>query len=678
MPEIRVAIDMGGTFIDIVGVCQDTAEVKVLKVLNGGGLIADRIISAIDQIEESLGGKVTDLVLGTTVVTNALLENNVAQTAIITTQGFADTLAMGRMHRRSSYGHRARRAEPLVSREYIYELPERMDHRGNVLKPLEEQNIPDAIEWLRAVEAETVCITLLHSYANPLHESMIAERVREQLGIPVSASVEILPVFREYERMSTTVVNAATIPTIMGFFDSLAGVTVRAEKIYVMSSAGGLLTPAEAKRRPAAMVLSGPAGGVMGAVEVSKLHGYESVLTLDVGGTSADVALIRNGQASYTNERVISGFPVALPSVDIHTVGAGGGSIATLDSTGVLRVGPESARAEPGPICYGRGGTQVTLTDCYVALGFIGENGMLGGTFTLDSAAAVEGVKARLAKDLDTTWMRAAHGVLNVANTTVAGALRKVSVERGYDPRECVLVPFGGAGPLQGLDVARILGIPKIHLPYTPGTFSALGMTDCDISYSAHQTWFADLEDIKWADLANTYEQIAAEITTRVQDDGLSLDLAEVKTNLDLRYKGQSFTVTVAVDLNAKNALEQAAASFHAMHKQLHGYSKPQAQLEVVNLGLSVVWVRSGPPRSERAAALENDAPQPVTHREVWLDEFRATLVPVYNRETFLPGHIIIGPAVIEQYDTTLALKTGDRVTILGNRDAVIDVAIPS
>jgi N-methylhydantoinase A len=680
MAGIWMAVDVGGTFVDVVAANPATGEVKVAKLPNIGASQAEQVAQTLRRLEGELGGGagIETLIIGTTVVTNALLEGDLARTALVSTAGFKDTLAIGRMHRPSSYDLAARRPRPLVDDDLSFEVDERLDVHGAILRPLDEQSLEDVAEQLARADVEAVAVSLLFSYANPAHEQHVADLLRSRLGVPVCASADVLPVFREYERTSTAVVNAATMPVIDRFFDGLGGFAQgAAERVYVMASEGGCLTIAEARRRPAATVLSGPVGGVVGAAEAARRHGFDDVLTLDVGGTSADVALIREGAPPYTADRAVGGYAVALPSIEVHTIGAGGGSIAHVDETGLLRVGPESARADPGPICYGRGGDRVTVTDCYLALGHLGEATMLGGDFEVDRQAAVEGIERHLASRLGISWVRAAEGVLEVVTANIVGALRKISVERGYDPRDAVLVPFGGAGPLQALDVARSLRIRRGLIPGLPGVFSARGMLSCDIRYPGYRTWFSDWTgDV--AALADAFGELEREVAGRAEADGLPVGEARVERAVDLRYQGQSYTLTVPLG-DGQPDPDAVESAFHGEHERWYGYAKPGAALELVNLRVTLVWpqaVDEGRDGSAVAAAAPSES-GPVASREVWTGDGEPLRCPVYQRDRLAAGETVEGPAIVEQYDSTIVLRAGDRLTVTEHLDALVDIAIP-
>lgn len=678
MSDIWIAVDVGGTFLDIAAVNRASGEMKIAKLPSGTALEPDRLAHTLRGLAEELGGEVPvdTLILGTTVVTNALLEGALARSALVTTAGFRDVLAIGRMDSASSFRLEARRPVPLVPPELTFEVDERIDVNGRVLRVLDDESVEVVAEQLKAAEVEAIAVCLLCSFANPSHEKRVADMLEKRLGVPVSASADVLPVFREHERASTTVVNVATIPVIAGFFDGVGRfASETAHDVYVMASDGGCLTTAEARRRPAKTLLSGPVGGVTGAAGIARHHGYQSVLTLDIGGTSTDVAMIRNGLPAYTDERTVGGHPVSLPSVEVHTIGAGGGSIATIDAMGLLRVGPESAGADPGPICYGRGGDQVTVTDCYLALGHLGATTMLGGKFVIDREAAIAGINHQLASRLDTDWVCAARGVLSILTNNVVGALRKISVERGYDPRTAVLVAFGGAGPLQALDVARRLQIRHVLIPAVPGVFSAYGMLSCPVRYAGYRTAFSPW-DVARRNLDAAFVGLRSEMTARAQADGLSLDDARIECAVDLRYRGQSYTLTIEAGQEGEVAPDEIEVRFHREHERLYGYADTETPLEMVNLRLALVLpqpVESGDGIgrvSGRKGVL-----RPTGERQLWLASGEAAKVPVYSRAYLCVGSKVDGPAIVEQYDATTVLLPGDRLVLMEHADALVEVA---
>ena len=678
MSSVRVAIDVGGTFTDVVMSDPATGRLSVSKLPSDPKSGGHGLVTVIERLAREFGANVTDIesvVIGTTVVTNALLEGALARTGLVTTKGFRDVLEIARMTRPSPYDLHRRRPAPLVPRALRLEAEERVDWTGQVLRSLDEVGVVEIAGRLRNAGVEAVAVCLLFSFVNPGHERRIGEILGREIGVPVSLSSDVLPVFREYERTNTTVVNAATLQVIGRFIESLRPLRAGGvERVYIMGSEGGCLTLQEAGRYPVRCIMSGPAGGVIGGLHLAVRHAFESALTLDVGGTSTDVALVNGGVLPFTDERAVGGYAIALPSVEVETVGAGGGSIAYIDPTGLLRVGPMSAGADPGPICYKRGGTRPTVTDAHVALGHIGTRAMLGGEFDVDREAAVGGIEQHLGAPLRLGWIRAAQGILEVATANIVRAVRAISVERGYDPRGLTLIAFGGAGPLHALDVARSLEIPRVLVPRYPGVWSACGILAADIRYSAYRTWFRALDEVDAAEVHSALEALAAPLVERVAADGLDPSRLHVQTAMDLRYRGQSHTLTIRVGDLVARGIGDVTDRFHLEHERRFGHSAPADVVEVVNLRVTVVYPRTTspqPPSVERRTA----PAEPVQHRPVWHKGGEPIDCPVYQRELLCPNQAIRGPAVIEQYDSTIVLAPGDRMEVMEDGiDALVDV----
>lgn len=679
MARLHAAVDVGGTFIDVVMADMDAGRLTVSKLPNALRTGGEDLAAVIERLAGDLGATVRQIesvVIGTTVVTNALLEGALARTALVTTRGFRDVLEIARMTRPSPYDLQRRRPSPLVPRSLRLEIDERVASDGLVLRAMSDDEVRGVARRLREEVVESVAVSFLFSFINPDHEQRALEILNRELGVPVSASSDVLPVFREYERTNTTVVNASTVKVIERFIDSLRPLLARGVgRVYIMGSEGGCLTLPEARRYPVRCIMSGPAGGVIGGLGIAGRHGFESALTLDVGGTSTDVALVHHGVLPYTDERTIGGYSVALPSVEVETVGAGGGSIASIDPTGLLKVGPLSAGADPGPICYRRGGERPTVTDAHVALGHIGIRTMLGGEFEVDRDAAVRGIEHRLAQPMRLSWIRAAQGILEVATANIVRAVRSISVERGYDPRSMTLIAFGGAGPLHSVDVARALDIPRVMVPRYPGVWSAYGILSSDIRYAAYRTWFHALHEVHASEVEAAFGALLGGLIARVASDGLDAASFRAERAMDLRYRGQSHTLTIpAGDLSA-GGLAAVGHGFHAEHERRYGHAAPEDIIEVVNLRASVIYPRVGigplEPAEQRAPAMEADH-----HRQVWFSHPDPLVCPVYQRAHLGPKQVIAGPAVVEQYDSTIVLAPEDRMEVMADGvDALIHVS---
>lgn len=621
-------IDTGGTFSDCIVLTEQGAVVH--KRLSTPSAPEQAVLAGLSELQAQTS--VQQLVHGTTVATNALLERKGAKVALFVTAGFADLLVIGRQNRPALYDLNVQRPEPLYS--YVLEVNERMGAQGEILTALTQVEIERLLAALPP-DIEAVAVGFLFAYAWPEHEQMLAAALRQK-GLSVSASHEVLPVYREYERLSTTVANAFLQPVMQRYMQQLQQ-GLQDLPARLMQSNGGSLAPETVAKLPVRCALSGPAGGLIGAREVGRRMGQNQLLTFDMGGTSTDVALLDNQLLLQTGAN-IGGIPLALPMLDIHTVGAGGGSLVRVDAGGALRVGPESAGAYPGPMCYGQG-QQLTVTDAHVFLGRIPADSRLGGSLELQTQA-LEPAFNQLAQALNSSVEQAAAGVLAVANANMERALRVVSVERGHNPADYSLFCFGGAGGLHACDLAVSLGINKVIVPAFAGVFSALGMLFADHLEDRSQTVLGRVQ-LEEPELKTAF----AELQTRF--DPLP-DSAEVRyePELDLRYAGQSFEITVPWQEN----IEVSCEAFHAAHERLHGYSRPQAALELVTLRLRRLV--PAPPVS-----LPLLAAQPVSEpvlRRVWFDGWRE--VSAWRREQLNPGQIITGPALVLEDTSTLVI----------------------
>jgi N-methylhydantoinase A len=594
------------------------------------------------------------LVHGSTVATNSLLERRGAAVTLITNAGFEDVLEIGRQNRPQLYGLTGHRPPPLVGRDRRLGIGGRIGPQGEEVEPLDAAEL--SALGARIGPAESIALCLLHSYANPEHERRVAATL-EGLAVPVSVSSELLPEFREYERTATTVINAYVAPVMeryLGRIEAESG----ADRVRIMGSGGGAIPVARARRESVHTVLSGPAGGVTGALEVARRAGLDRILTFDMGGTSTDVSLCP-GRPLHTREFTIAGLPVAVPVLDIHTVGAGGGSLASVDAGGALRVGPESAGAEPGPICYGRGGERVTVTDANVWLGRLpatawhhrldGE----GRATSLDRSS-IEGPLAMLAGLLGTDPDAAAAGVLAVANAAMERALRVISVERGYDPSDFTLVPFGGAAGLHAAALADRLSIPRLLVPPDPGVLSAWGMLVAPVRKDAARTVLWSGAEAERA-MGSVFAALEADALEAMAEEGIAARSVELRRRIDARYRGQSFELSVPV--------EGWTAAFHEAHRIRYGYDRPDAVVEAVTLRVEALAEGAGVPDVRLPAAPEPDPP--VADRAPVAEHGQRMDVPRYERADLLAGHRMAGPCIVSEYSSTLWLPAGWRARVL-------------
>jgi N-methylhydantoinase A len=652
----RLGVDVGGTFTDLV--LDDGDRLSVAKVPSTPDDQAGGVLAGIDR----LGVDVSTLdrfVHGTTVATNAVLERRGARTVLVTTEGFRDLLEIGRQNRPALYDLFADRPAPIVPRELVVEAPERISVAGEVLRSLAD---PAAVaEAVRALDPETVAVCLLFSFLSPGHERAIREALD---GLPVSLSSEVLPVFREYERASTTALNAYVAPTLSRYLGSLEnglrsrGLTCGVE---VMRSGGGTFSARLSARMAVHTLLSGPAAGAWGAAEVAAAAGHPDVIAFDMGGTSTDVTLIEDGRPGVGAEGRVAGLPFAVNSTDVHTIGAGGGSVAWRDEGGALRVGPRSAGAVPGPACYGRGGREPTVTDAYVVLGYLEPSLRLGGVIELDPKSAGEAVGS-LGDDLGLAPTECARGILRVAEAQVAAALRVVSVARGRDPRRYALLAFGGAGPLHQGPLSRDLGCPAVIVPRSPGVLAALGLLAAPAAVDAVATEVRDLHSVPGPDLEAAWRALEHEATRLLAGQGV--EALRVRRSADCRYRGQAYELEVEV---GQASAGEMAEAFGRAHRDRYGYVHQGEPVEIVNLRLRV----EGPPPAVSAGALSPGRGAAVALRgtRVAVVDGEEVECGLYDRDHLGPGDGLSGPAFVSSADSTCLLLGGQRAEVdgLGN-----------
>lgn len=665
--QLRIGIDTGGTFTDVIAVMGERQF--AFKVPSTPRAPEEAILAGLARVFDEFGvardvsGVEIEIVHGTTVATNALLERKGARTALITTAGFEDVIEIGRQARPDLYNLSVTRPDPLVPRELRFGLRERVGPDGAVILPLRKSELKKLAGRLRRAGVQSAAVCLLFSFANPEHESAAAAALAE-LEIPISVSHRILPEYREYERTSTIVINAYLAPRVSlylnlllkGLFEWSEG--NRPVGLRMMQSSGGSISVVTAMREPVRTILSGPAGGVIAATRIAELTGYEDIVTFDMGGTSTDVSLCRKG-ARTTNEAQIAGLPVAAPVLDIHTVGAGGGSIADVDGGGALRVGPESAGADPGPACYGKG-DRPTVTDANLVLGRFAGSGLLSGEMKLDedrAAAVIDELAAAMsaASARKVTRIQAALGVIRVANANMESALRLVSVERGHDPRRFALLSFGGAGGLHAAALAAALGTPRLLIPAFPGAFSALGVLLADVVKDYSRTVMTAVESSQKIppEIEDQFAAMEKQAVDELREEGFSPRQINLIRLLAMRYRGQSFEL----EISAGHTNVDAIARFHQAHRERYGHSDPRRVVEIVSLRLRGVGITEKPElKSVRSIRRFKAAPLRVAR--VWLGE-RASRVGVYERGELKPGATIDGPAIITEYGSTTLLPVG-------------------
>jgi len=676
----RVGIDIGGTFTDVAAADLTSGEVRLRKLSSTSSNLAEGAAVGLLALANQVPlGRIAVLAHGTTAGTNALLEGTGARTGLITTAGFRDLLEIARQKRPSLYDLRARKARALVPRWLRREVPERLRFDGSVIRPLDVSAVRKELQYLAAEGIESLAICLLHSYANACHEHAVRELAQELLpDAYVTASCDVLPRFREYERLSTTVVNAYLGPLMDRYLDELS---VRIEKAgvgaapYIMQSSGGLAPLVEARRRPAATVLSGPAAGAAAAVRLCAALGIERAIAIDMGGTSTDISLVEGGLPASARGREVGGYRVELPGVDVRCIGAGGGSVFAVDPGGMPRVGPRSAGAEPGPVCYARGGEEPTLTDALVVLGRIAPKGLLDGEMPLDREAARRAIAEKVGARLGLGTEQAALGAVELAAANVRRAVESMTVARGRDPREFSLLAAGGAGPLVACEVASELEIEQVVVPPWPGTFSAYGLLASDLRRDWVETHLLPARGACLPELVGHFHRLERQAQEWIQSHGADGEW-RVLRSLSARYRGQDYELDIGVPAGrlTEPVLGRVIGTFHAAHERRYGYALPDHPVEFVDVTVAALGTVSQAPgaalpvRQERAAA-------PREERFVYAgDEENGRGCPVYDRSALLAGDRLDGPAVVEQYDSTTYLPRDCRARVEEQGSLLIEV----
>ncbi len=659
-----VGVDIGGTFTDLIR--YNAGELRIHKLLSTPEAPARAMLAGLAALNVTEGARIAH---GSTVATNAILERKGARTALITTQGFRDILAIGRQERPVLYALQPQLPAPLIPRQWCYEVPERLDFAGNVLVPLDMAALDAVIDDIAAQGVESVAVCFLYSFVNPAHEQVVRQHILER-GVlaeeQISLSCEILPEFREYERAGTVALNAYVRPIISRYLGRLEADLPQVLQtpsaagkatLLIMKSDGGVVSASVARRQAVHTALSGPAAGVVGAFRLAQQAGFDQLITLDIGGTSTDVALCP-GEPILRTETDIDGLPLRVPVIDINTVGAGGGSLARLDTGGSLRVGPQSVGANPGPIVYGRGGQTVTVTDANVLLGRIDPNHFLGGAMALDLEPARSALDT-LAGQMGIAPLEAARGIVAVANANIVQAVRRVSVERGYDPADFTLVAFGGAGPLHACEVATQLGIRRVLVPRYPGVLCAYGLLTADIVHTYSRTDIRDATDEALAGLRRHLDEMIATAQADLRGEGIDDEHIACFGSLDMRYRGQSYELTVPFT-------EDVVAQFHASHRRRYGFAVPQRAVEAVTLRVQAVGTTEKPVLDvEPVASYEA---QPAGTHQLPLDD-SGEAIALYEREQLAPGARFAGPALVVQLDCTVFVSSGWKCVVDGYKN---------
>lgn len=683
--SIAVGIDVGGTFTDVLAV--DLANSTVIAALKLPSTPSDPAVAAVaglDRFLERTKRKAARVFHGTTVGTNTLIEHRGARTAVITTKGFRDVLALRRQARPRLYDLRPVVSEPLAHRDLRLEVQERTLHDGSIEVALSEADIEQIVSTLRGADVQAVAISLLHAYANDAHERRLADAIGRALpDVFVTRSSDVCREFREFERTSTTAVNAYIGPSVSRYIGNLEAQLKqrRIGDLAITKSNGGLTSSINARRFPVHLIESGPAAGVIATAALARTEGRENLIAFDMGGTTAKAGVVVKGQPRLSTEfyadrfvdgRDVGGYPILSPVIDIIEIGAGGGSIAHVDRAGVVKVGPESAGASPGPAVYARGGERPTVTDAHVVLGHIGAEGFENEDVQLRPELAEAAIAKHIAEPLGWNVKKAAHGILRLATANMAEMVRLATLRRGLDPRDFALVAFGGAGPLHACEIAREVGIPKVLIPIYPGLFSAIGTLMGERRHDLVQTFLRRVGECRSEDLSVAFnvlaetgsELIAAERT----EDGVNWSM---ERSIDLRFEGQLFELSVPVESDAALSPEALESGFRRRHADAYGYDLPEHGVEIVNLRLvarTPVWGsgRVALPVARRSIAARR--------RRLWVADGESLEVPVVQRQNLEPGQTLQGPAIIEDFGATVRILQGQIVRVLNTGVLEIEV----
>lgn len=672
----RVGIDVGGTFTDFTLLDQGTGTTHYYKCTSTPHDPSEAIEIGLRALLASLTldpGGVSYLGHGTTVATNIVIERRGARTGLLTTRGFRDILELGRQARPSIYDYRVGKPPALIPRDRRFEVVERIGPTGEVLTELEEESLARAVRSLGASGVESIAICFLHAYRNPAHEERAKQVVSTLLpNVYVTLSSEIVPEFREFERMSTTTVNAFVGPKMALYIDQfrerMRSIGIPAQP-YTMQSNGGLMSIESVRRAPVRTCVSGPAAGVVGAAEIGRVAGFSHLITFDVGGTSTDVSLIQNGEPLFTNQRLVAGYPVKTPMLDIHVIGAGGGSIALIDDAGAMKVGPQSAGAVPGPVAYGKGGTEPTITDANLVLGRLGRSALLGGRMDVDVDAARHAIQAKIADPLRIGLEAAAHGIIQIANANMSRAIRMVSVERGHDLSTFALCPFGGAGPLHAAEVAVECGIPQVLVPLEPGTLCARGMLLSDLSADYVRSCFAPADETSWRAALELVDMLEQEAKAWLDKEDIPGPQRRFRPVIDARYNGQNFEIKVDCRGLGRDNFSMFVERFHAAHVHEYGYAIPQRAIDLVNVRLQATGIVEKAPQPDVTGGGSFEAAKSDS-RKVYIDQSRGWMeTGIFQRSALPVGVDLTGPAIIsEMSSTTLVLPQQTvRVDRFGN-----------
>jgi N-methylhydantoinase A len=676
MPASRLGADVGGTFTDFVLVDPAGDRILNFKTPSTPSDPAQAILQGIQQLVElhEVDASTIDyFVHGTTLGVNTLIQRTGSLTGLLVTKGFRDVLEIGRLRLPDPTNYFVEKTPPLAPRRLVKEVDERMLASGEVLRPLDRGQLHGAVQELVGLGVDSIAVCFMHSYRNAAHEREAVAYIQAQFpDVYVCGSSDIWPQQREYERALVTVINAFIGRRMDGYFNHLdrnvkeLGVPAA---ILTTKSNGGIMTAESAREVPVETLLSGPASGVIGALYIGRQSGHDRLIAVDMGGTSADVAVI-DGDVLYSTESEVAHLPIVMPAVDVNSIGAGGGSIAWVDALGILKVGPRSAGADPGPACYGRGGTEPTVTDAYVQLGIVDPKTFLGGRLPLDPKLA-EDALSRVGAKLGLTADQLAAGVLDVATANMHAQLMPLMARRGIDPRDFVLLAYGGAGPTHALLLAREIGMRKVLVPPSPGTLCALGCLVADIKRDSIKTIYRDSAELSPAELESEFRMLEADAHAWLEEQHSAVESTMIVRSADMRYKGQSFDITVPLGTGNLGSMAEVRKAFHEAYQRIYGIADEKAPVEIINLRVTVVGVTAKP---KAPPAKPHAAGEAVKHgSRRLLEQGHDVTAAIYRREDLRPGDEFSGPTVVEAADTTVYIPTGYLASVDGWGNLLIE-----
>ena len=661
-----IGVDVGGTFTDFSVYRHENGKLFHYKHSSTNQDSSIAIVNGILKVLELEGATADDVVYlahGTTVSTNALIEKKGARVGLITTEGFPDIMEIGIQKRPFMYDTLGQKPQPLLVNGMNRDVPERLAYDGSVLKPLDEDAVRQVVRLFKENDVNSIAVSTLFSFINPTHERRIKEIIEEEYpGVYTSISSELVPEFREFSRTSTTILNAYLGPVmknyVNNFQNSVKQIGIKVEP-YVTQSNGSIISIKETIECLIKTAVSGPSAGVIAAAHIGRQCGCDKIITFDMGGTSADVSLIENYQAQVSNERLVEGYPARIPMINIITIGAGGGSIARIDEGGMMKVGPDSAGATPGPACYGRGGVLPTVTDANILLGKLNQQKILGGRMDVYLDKARNAIERELCGRSALSLEEAANGIISVVNSNMIRAIRLVSVEKGYDVREFSLMAFGGAGPLHACEVAQEMGIHKVLIPPSPGTLCSLGLLMADTRFDFSRTKIMDgvKENLRAAE--EIFHELERDGDAMLTREGVAQDARDFEWALDMRYDRQNYEITVPLKGRCldEETFAQAIEDFHVAHKRAYGYRNDDGKIKLVSYRVSAVGIIEKPSLVEHPVDPNAPTPKPFATRSVLFEGAKQRVeTGIYRREDFVPGSTLTGPAIIEQMDTTIVV----------------------